>query len=126
MTDELKFPDAQAREPLDERLKTLVREAYSPPVSAAGTAGYWGGLEARIMSRISAESADRGWLSELAPWARMGLAAAAVIFALASVVNQRMTDADEQVASEAVILPEVAGGRRCPEAGVPSQICRRQ
>lgn len=123
MTDELKFPDADAREPLDERLKTLVREAYSPPVSAAGADAYWAGIEQRIMSRVSAESTDRSWLSELAPWARLGLAAAAAIFALTSVINQQMTDLDEQVAYEAVVQPDLSSVSEEPIAAqyVPAE-----
>lgn len=123
MTDELKFPDADAREPLDERLKALVREAYSPPVSAAGADTYWAGIEQRIMARVSAEAADRSWLSELVPWARVGLAAAAAIFALTSVINQRMTDVDDQVAYEAVIQPDLSSASDEPIAAqyVPAE-----
>jgi hypothetical protein len=66
---------------------------------------YWSGLERRIIAKVAAEG-ERGWWVELAPWARIGLAAAAVIFALAGVVNQQLGTQQDQIAYEAVGQPD--------------------
>jgi hypothetical protein len=39
----------------------------------------------------------------LAPWAQAGLVAAAAIFALTSVINQRIAESESQYAYEAVV-----------------------
>src|SRR5688500_7441115 len=103
MSDELKFPDAESRldrDSLGEPLETLIRQAYVPPDAAVWPDVYWSGLETRIMSRIAADN-ERGWWSELVPWARIGFAAAAAIFALAGIINQQITEREE-IAYEAV------------------------
>lgn len=118
MRDELKFPDADERldrDSLGEPLESLIREAYTPPDAAAFPDMYWSGLETRIMARIAADN-DRGWWSELMPWARIGLAAAAAIFALAGIINQRM-EPREEVAYEAVIEPDMTTASDDPIAG---------
>jgi len=111
MSDELKFPDRSTKtdsDSLSEPLKSLVRDAYMPPISAAGADAYWAGLEKRIMARVAAEGGESGWWAELVPWARRGLAAAAVIFALAGLINRQIMTEDENFASyEAVV--ETAG-----------------
>ena len=101
MSDELKFPGNEFgdRDSLDESLTSLIREAYSPP----GGDAYWAGLEQRIMSLVASDSGDTSWWTVLAPYARPALIAAAAIFALASVVNQKLVDTDSQVAYDSVI-----------------------
>lgn len=103
MTDELKFPGngPRDRDSLDESLTSLIREAYAPPDGDA----YWHGLEQRIMARVaSANIGEAPWWNVLAPWARPALIAAAAIFALAGVVNQRLaSDSDSQVSYDSVI-----------------------
>ena len=109
MSDELKFPGADERadrDSLSEPLVSLIREAYTPPDAVAWPDAYWSGLERRIMARVSAEE-EKGWWSVLAPWARIGLAAAAAIFALAGVVNRQLSTSDNQVAYEAVEQPDL-------------------
>jgi hypothetical protein len=109
MSDELKSPGADERADLDslgEPLVSLIRAAYTPPDAAAWPDAYWSGLERRIMARVSADE-ERGWWGVLAPWARVGLAAAAAIFALAGVVNRQITATDNQVAFEAVAQPDM-------------------
>jgi hypothetical protein len=103
MDNELRFPanDGDDRDSLGEPLTSLVREAYAPPDAAGFGDVYWSGLESRIMARIAAES-ERAWWSELVPWARIGLAAAAAIFMLAGIVNQQLADPPEQVAYEVI------------------------
>jgi hypothetical protein len=103
MTDELKFPGngPRDRDSLDESLTSLIREAYAPP----GGDAYWRGLEQRIIARVGSENiGETPWWNVLAPWARPALIAAAAIFALAGVVNQRLaTDSDYQVSYDSVI-----------------------
>lgn len=102
MADELKFPGNRERDrdSLDESLASLVREAYLPP----GGETYWAGLEQRIMARVaSTDAAEAPWWNVLAPWARPALVAAAAIFALATIVNERLATSDSQVAYDSVI-----------------------
>lgn len=103
MADELKFPDHGAkvdRDSLGEPLAALIRDAYSPPDGDA----YWAGLEQRIMARVSiADAGDTPWWNVLAPWARPALIAAAAIFAIAGVINQKLVESDSELAYESVI-----------------------
>lgn len=105
MSDELRFPgpsDAADRDSLSEPMAGLVRDAYLP-VSPAESEAYWAGLEQRIMARVRAEGAETGWWSVLAPWAQAGLIAATAIFALTSVINQRISESESQYAYEVVV-----------------------
>jgi hypothetical protein len=104
MSDGLKFPGQGAtdRDSLGEPLTGLVRDAYLP-ASRAESETYWGGLEQRIMARVRSEGADSGWWSVLAPWAQAGLVAATAIFALTSVINERISESDSQYAYESVV-----------------------
>ncbi|MEO8575196.1 MAG: hypothetical protein ABI556_00785 [Gemmatimonadales bacterium] len=104
MADELKFPDASERadrDSLNEPLVSLIREAYSPPVSAADSDAYWSGFEKRIMTQVS--SGDGRWWTVLAPWARTGLIAAAAVFALAGVINRQLGATESQLAYDSVV-----------------------
>lgn len=104
MTDELKFPGSGTtdRDSLGEPLTSLVRDAYLP-ASPSEAEAYWTGFEQRIMSRVKTEVAEPGWWSVLAPWAQAGLIAAAAIFALTSVINQRISESESQYAYESVV-----------------------
>ena len=117
MTDELKFPGAAERaDSLSEPVISLIREAYTPPDAVAWPEVYWSGLERRIMARVSGED-EKGWWAELIPWARVGLAAAAAIFALAGIINQQLAEPDDQVAYEAVVQPDLTTASDEPIAG---------
>jgi hypothetical protein len=111
MSDELKFPNASERgdrDSLNEPLVSLIRDAYSPPVSSANSDAYWLGLEQRIMAQVS--SGDSRWWTVLAPWARTGLIAAAAVFVLAGVINQQLGATDSQLAYDSVVeatMPDV-------------------
>ncbi len=102
MSDELKFPDASEREPLDETLTRLIGEAYAPPVDATES-DYWAQLEQRIMSKVAEAPLDARWWTVLAPWARTGLIAAAAIFGLVGLINQQLGEADSQLAYDSVV-----------------------
>ncbi len=120
MTDELKFPgppgwngnqgddERDKYGPLTNPLLQLMRDAYAPPVANADGAAYWNGLQERIMTRASAAGlagADSQWWSVLGAWAQTGLIAAAAIFAVAGVINQRVSDNDSQFVYESVVQP---------------------
>ena len=108
MADELKFTNNPKgdRDALDESLVGLIRDAYAPP----GGEAYWSGLEQRIMARVSSGTpGETPWYSVLAPWARPALVAAAAIFAVASLVNMEIGNADSQVAYDSVIESATAG-----------------
>ena len=118
MSDDLRFPNADERadrDSLGEPLVSLIREAYTPPDAVAWPDVYWSGLERRIMARVSAEE-EKSWWAELVPFARIGLAAAAAIFALAGVVNQQMSEPEDQVAYEAVSQPDLSSASDEPIA----------
>ena len=104
MSDELKFPGPGAadRDSLGEPLTGLVRDAYLP-ASPAESETYWAGLEQRIMARVASEAVESGWWAELAPWAKAGLIAATAIFALTSVINERISESESQYAYEVVV-----------------------
>lgn len=111
MTDELKFHDANRSadgDRLGEPLESLIRDAYLPPDGEQ----YWASLETRIMARVSGDaSRETPWWNVLAPWARPALVAAAAIFVLAGVVNQKLRESESQVSFENVIqatTPDVA------------------
>jgi hypothetical protein len=104
MSDELKFPGSGTsdRDSLGEPLTALVRDAYLP-TSPAESEAYWAGLEQRIMARVKTQGTESGWWSVLAPWAQAGLIAATAIFALTSVINQRISESESQYAYESVV-----------------------
>jgi hypothetical protein len=104
MSDELKFPGPGAadRDSLGEPLTGLVRDAYLP-ASPAESETYWAGLEQKIMARVQAEGIEPGWWSVMAPWAQAGLIAATAIFALTSIINQRISESESQYAYESVV-----------------------
>lgn len=112
MTDELRFPDASKagdRDSLNEPLVSLIRDAYSPPVKAGEADAYWSGLEQRIMAQVAAGGEGRWWTA-LAPWARLGLIAAAAVFVLAGVINQQLDSTESQFAYDSLVeatTPEV-------------------
>ena len=112
MGDELKFPgtpDSADHDSLGEPAKALIREAYAP--RAADSELYWARLESRIMVRIRTEgAADTRWWSVLAPWAQAGLIAAVAIFAVMSLINQRLSEADSQFAYESVVQTPTPDG----------------
>ena len=103
MSDDLKSANAGERDSdsIGEPIVSLIREAYTPPDAAAWPDMYWSGLERRIMTRVTDDS-ERGWWAELVPWARIGLAAAALIFAVAGFVNRELNTQQDQIAFEAI------------------------
>ena len=115
MGDDLRFPESGERDSIEERLVSLIRESYTPPDAVAWPDAYWSGLERRIMARVSAEE-EKSWWAELVPWARIGLAAAAAIFTIASVVSNRISAPEEHIAYEAVAEPDLSSASDEPIA----------
>ena len=83
--------------PIDEsdaRLTEVLRDVYAPPAEGA----YWDGLEGRVMSYIAehrlsvVRTIPVNWWSDLASWAAPGLAAAALLFAVAGALWSRQND----------------------------------
>jgi hypothetical protein len=77
-----------------------LRQLYAAP---AGD-GYWRGLEARILSRLT-EPPTIAWWEELDRWMRPALAAAAVILLAAGVAVVRTYQVEEESTYEALLTP---------------------
>jgi hypothetical protein len=86
--------------PIDEgdaRLTEILRDVYAPPAEGA----YWDALEGRVMAHIAehrltmVRSIPVNWWSDLASWAAPGLAAAALLFAVAGAVWSRQNNDEE-------------------------------
>jgi hypothetical protein len=86
--------------PIDEgdaRLTEMLRELYAPPAEGA----YWEGLEGRVMAYIvdhrlaMVRTIPVNWWSDLASWAAPGLAAAALVFAVAGAILSRQNNDEE-------------------------------
>jgi hypothetical protein len=88
--------DFELRGPDDQTVAAL-SELHAPP----GGDGYWAGLEARVMARIT--RAESAWWAELGRWARPALLAAAAAVAAAGLALFRTRDRATQVAYEAVL-----------------------
>jgi hypothetical protein len=103
MADELNFRGANRiaeGDRLGESLESLIRDAYSPPDGER----YWDSHEARIMTQGSGDSSrEVPWWNVLAPWIRPAIVAAAAIFALAGIVNQKIGESEAQVSYDSVI-----------------------
>jgi hypothetical protein len=91
MTDQFRL------HPDDDEVTRELRELHAAPADD----GYWAGLEARVMARIS--QADPAWWSELGRWARPALLAAAMLIIVAALLVVRTRDEAAQVAYEDVL-----------------------
>jgi hypothetical protein len=86
----------------DEHVTGALREIYASPSDD----GYWRGLEARILSRLT-ESATvtMSWWDELDRWARPALVAAAIVLLAVSVAMFRSYQTEQRMAYEAMLTP---------------------
>jgi hypothetical protein len=73
-----------------------LRELYAPPADE----GYWSDLAQRIMTRISNESEADTWWQPFARLARVGVLAAGVALAIASIALTRDRAAEPSLAYE--------------------------
>lgn len=99
--------DIQSNDRLDDDALTAMRGLYAPPAGSR----YWDSLESRISSRIrTGVNGARGaaWHSVLANWAAPGLAAAALVLAVAGALLTRLDQADLRNTYEDFTQPMVA------------------
>jgi hypothetical protein len=99
--------DIQPNDGLDEGVIAALRDIYAAPADA----GYWDSLESRIVARVRAgvgNARDAAWYSVLAHWAGPGLAAAALLLAVAGALWTRLDQADLRSTYEGFTQPMVA------------------
>ena len=95
---------------MNDKLEQDVIAAMRGLYAAPGESGYWDSLQTRIMARIGSSPVSResGWYSVLARWAAPGLAAAALIFAVAGAMWSRLDQAELRNTYEGFTQPMVA------------------
>ena len=96
---------------LNDRLEDDVVHAMRGVYAAPDAAGYWNSLEMRIMAGIDAAAPvarDLGWYSVLARWAAPGLAAAALLLAVAGALLSRVDQTELRNTYEGFTQPMVA------------------
>lgn len=97
--------DIHSNDELDETVIAGLRSIYAAPVDAR----YWDSLQSRIISAAASSSPrDGAWYSELAHWAAPGLAAAALLLAVAGALWARMDQAELRSTYEGFTQPMVA------------------
>ena len=99
--------DSDSNDGLDEQLIAAMRRVYAAPADD----GYWRSLESRIVSRLAADaggSHDNVWYSVLAHWAAPGLAAAALLLAVAGALWTRLDQAERRTTYEEFTQPMIA------------------
>jgi hypothetical protein len=84
----------------DDEVTRGLRQIYAAPEGD----GYWRGLEARILSRLTTAPTSRWW-DELDRWMRPALVAAAVVVLASGVAVFRAHQVDQQVTYEAMLTP---------------------
>ena len=98
MSDHLKLHTDRG----DDDITRGLRKLYAAPSDE----GYWRGLEARILSRLTeATSHSIGWWDELDRWLRPALVAAAVVLLAAGVATFRSYQAEQETAYDAMLTP---------------------
>jgi hypothetical protein len=95
--------EIHSNDELGEKVVAAMRSIYSAPADAA----YWDSLTTRIVSRARS-SRDSGSLSVLAHWATPGLAAAALLFAVAGAMWTRLDQAELRNTYEGFTQPMLA------------------
>lgn len=83
----------------DEEIVRGLRRIYAAPIGD----DYWRGLEARILSRLTAPTI--AWWDELDRWMRPALAAAAVVLLAAGVAMVRAHQMEQAVAYQSILAP---------------------
>jgi hypothetical protein len=95
--------EIHSNDELGEKVVAAMRSIYSAPADAA----YWDSLARKIVSRARS-SRDSGSLSVLARWATPGLAAAALLFAVAGAMWTRLDQAELRNTYEGFTQPMLA------------------
>lgn len=99
----------------DDDLTRALRAVYAAP----GGEAYWEALARRVMARIG-EEVEGDWTAPLARWARIGVIAAGVALAVASLALSRARDAQARMAFQTIIeTPGTAPLQIATESGTP-------
>jgi hypothetical protein len=93
----------------DDDLTRELRALYAAP----GDEGYWEGLEARILARVTQAGQASVWWAELPQFARPALVAAAalIVAASAALVHARQLEARDAYATVISAAPVEAAAR---------------
>ncbi len=83
----------------DDDLTRGLRQLYAAPADE----GYWRSLAERIMARVANELELEAWWQPLAAWARIGVIAAGIALAMASVALSRSRADEARIAYETII-----------------------
>lgn len=83
----------------EDDLTSALRRMYAPPADES----YWSDLAQRIMTRIANENEGDVWWQPFARLARVGVLAAGVALAVASIALTRDRAADARLAYEPII-----------------------
>ena len=98
----------------DDDLTRALRRLYAAPADEV----YWSTLERRIMARVAEEE----WWLPLAAWVRVGVIAAGIALAVASLTLVRNHRAEAQIAYRTVIeTPRTAPLQMATESGTASE-----
>lgn len=89
----------------DATLTSMLRALYAAPESA----GYWSGLERRIMDRIARGESLDAWWSVPTQWTRLGLIAAGFALIVAGSIFLRSRAEQSQMAYDSVLGPANGG-----------------
>ena len=99
--------DIHSNDKLNEDVIRAMRGIYAPPSDA----GYWDSLESRIVARLGEAATmtrESAWYSVLAHWAMPGLAAAALLLAVAGALWSRVDQTELRNTYEGFTQPMVA------------------
>lgn len=99
--------DIHSNDNLSDDVLRAMRGVYAEP----NAAGYWETLESRIMARIEAAASkprELVWYAELARWAAPGLAAAALLLAVAGALWSRIDQTELRNTYEGFTQPMIA------------------
>ena len=83
----------------EDDLTSALRRLYAPPAEE----GYWSDLAQRIMTRVANENEGDAWWQPFARLARVGVLAAGVALAIASIALTRDRAPDTQLAYETIM-----------------------
>ena len=102
----------------EDDLTSALRRMYAPPADES----YWSDLAQRIMTRIANENEGDVWWQPFARLARVGVLAAGVALAVASITLTRDRAADARLAYEPIIdTPRAAPLQIAVEQDVSSE-----
>jgi hypothetical protein len=99
MSDHLKLHANDGGDGRDDEIARRLQQLYAAPTSD----DYWRGLEARILSHLTAPTI--AWWDELDRWMRPALAAAAVVLLAAGVAVVRAHQMEYNIAYESMLAP---------------------